>query len=266
MTDKHDPPRPDVDLAPRPAPGTSTLDAKLGEAIERYGNSPVARALLITIATVLGAAPSVGPYAVLLGIFDFVTSNRAQEIAAGRTQRLIESLAREATGTREDMIRADYFQSEAWHDLFRRAVEANAKVSDNARRDAIARILVGAATGNVHAAAEPESLMAVLAEMSENEAVVLRTLWNSFGRNGEHQQMDMAYQWSRLEVSASVVEQRMFLLQRLIGRGLLLEHTSTKHAGRDNEVTGLKQKIGFTPTGAALMGYLEANPPAPPTA
>lgn len=258
MTDRPDSPRPDSEIVPA-EPKTAGFDEKIGRAIEKYGSNSLARALLVALAAVAQNVHGFGQYAVLAGIFDFITSNRAQEIGAQRTQRLVESVAREVASVRGGMIRADYFQSEAWHDLFRRALEANVRVSDDKRRDAIARIIVAAASGNSPPAAEAEGLVAVLGEMTENEAALLGILWAEQQRS--RRPFQLRYQWESEVLPPDLAPQGEFLLRRLLGRGLLVEDRQIKASERADSLSEQTFEK-FTPTGTALMRYLEVNPPA----
>jgi hypothetical protein len=256
-----DPTRPDGEIIPASEPKPSDVDAALGRAMEAYANNPILRGILATSAAVLAAAHSVGQYAVMVGVADFIASNRAQGIAAERTRKLIEGIAREAKEVREGMIRADYFHSEEWHDLFRRAVEANAKIGDDARRAAIARILVAAATGTLPDVVEPEALAAVLGEMTENEAALLGALWKTFGRDGDR--LELTDGWAQSIGPRSLAERGEFLLHRLVARGLLGLQTSLRRFGSHfTSFSGTKEETYFTPTGAVLMLYY-VNDPSP---
>ena len=131
-------------------------------------------------------------------------------------------------------------------------------MNDEARRVAIARILVAAASGNVPPAAEAEGLVAVLGEMTENEAAMLGAMW-TLTRQGRSQ-FEPYYEWEAKELPVDFAQQSAFLTQRLAGRGLLIERVETHSM---TERPKLLRMFEFTPTGAALMLYLEVNPPAP---
>lgn len=237
------------------------VDASVGRMMERYAGAGVFRTFLATAAAVLAANPGTMVYAPLLGALDVCLTGGAQRVAEERLRHLAESLAREFTAVRAETIRHDYFHSPDGTDVLMRAIQSGVRVKSDQQRDAIARIVVAAATNEVPPAVEPASVLAVLAEMSENEAVLLGVLWREWEKEYE---MPPYFNWETDLLTPEMAPQGEFLLRRLIAHGLLIEHSSGRSvdSGTSTDVY-VDQDVAFTATGAALMRYLKSTQPIP---
>lgn len=260
MSDQPNSPRSESEIVPAESK-VAGLDEKIGRAMENAAGAGITRTFAYALAAILAAHPAVGPYAALVGVADVFIGGGAQRMAETRAKLFAESVAREFATVRSEMIRADYFETEGGVDLLMRALASAVRVQDNARRDAVARILVAAASGNVSPAVEPESLIAVLGEMTDNEAVLLGMFWNEYGRTDER--WELVDGWETGIEPASFASRGEFLLRRLIALGLLGLRTSLRRFGSSpTSFSGTREEAYFTPTGAALLRYLEVNPPA----
>jgi hypothetical protein len=263
MAKKKDHPRQDAQSTPATTLA-DRFDVRIGDGMERYGRSPVVRTVVATLAALLVVDPMLAAYVPLIGALDVCLTGGAQRVAETRARQFAESLAREFSVVRAEMIRHDFFETTDGVDVLMRALQSAVRAKSDRQRDAVARVVVSAATGNVPPAVEPESLLAVLSEMSENEAVVLGILWREVEGN---QQMPPYFNWEEELLPSAIAPQGEFLLRRLVARGLLSEHSSGRSVskwGTSSEVV-IDQEVGFTATGAALVRYLEENPPAPPS-
>lgn len=262
MSNPTDPTPPRDDLVPADKVEATTIEVTVARAMEKAAGAGVARTFVYALSAILAAHPAIGPYAALVSVADVFVTGGAQRVAEVRAKKFAESVAAEFVAVRAEMIRADYFETEGGVDMLMRALASATRVSDDARRNAIARILVAAASGNVPPAAEPESLVTVLGEMSEGEAAVLGSVWWRYGAHGERMPP-----FDRLEGFAPPTAPNRdgaFLIRRLASRGLLVERLSYELTeDGDEDFRHISPSTEFTPTGKALMHFLGVVPPTP---
>lgn len=158
MTTDRDPP-PERAIVPTPGgPSESRTDQFAVWYSDRYG----LRAAIALIPTLGGA-------------IDSLVGGRGAQIGNQRVMHLIEALQLDMGRVDAEKVDRTYLESEAFHDLIRRAFESCTRMRDRGRIEAVAKVLVGAVTGKSHM--EPDAILDILADMTEGEATVLRAIW-----------------------------------------------------------------------------------------
>jgi hypothetical protein len=257
MSDQPDSKRPDADIVPTEPKG-SGIDASIVRAMETAAGAGVARTFAYTLAAILATHPAIGPYAALVGVADVFIGGGAQRVAEARAKRFAESIEREFAAVRSEMIRADYFETEDGIDLLMQALQSAVRVSDDKRRDAIARILVATASGNAPPNVEPVSLIAVLGEMSESEALVLGGMWRVMQPTGRLDERPGYRFFNELKMALPTVQMDGigFVMARIARTGL------TRSALAYDDELGNEPIYEFTPTGVSLMRFLNDKSPS----
>lgn len=190
----------------------SSPAARLSQVVERYADTTWLR-------TVVAAIPYVG------GSLDLVLTHRGQSVARERVEHALTSLARELESIREENIRWEFLDSEEWVDLVRRALDRVSKTRQKEHRIAIARVLAGAVTGTLSETGYAERLIDVLADLREDEALVLRALLelDVNAPNTTPSAEARGVELRQIEVGTVPRERVRFVVKRLEALGLVEE-------------------------------------------
>lgn len=193
----------------------------------------------------LRATVSLIPY--IGGSLDLILSHRAGKLAKLRAEKLLAELRTEMEQAKETSIRREFLESDEWTDLVRLAVERGARIRDTSHLRAIARILKGIATDEISTSGHAEDLIDVVAALKDEEALILREIYERFTRGQDKVQN---YGEELEEHVPSPLRRRVpFLLKRLEALGLITETTGAFYDYGGGE-------YGLTPTGKELCAYL----------
>ncbi len=196
----------------------SDIKHQIQQGLEIYSQRTVLRA-------VVNAIPWVG------GSLDVVLSSGGQKIIEQRVCEIITRLKDDLELVKEVAIDREFLDTEAFFDLFRKALEASIKTRDDEKIKLYARILRNSLFKSVINKDAAEDYLSVLAELSSKELAVAKVIYDmqKDGPQKDENELQMAERsgWKNLASRAGLQEDEQdFILKRLERTGLIKEITS----------------------------------------
>ena len=187
------------------------------------------------------------------------TAGRGEVIARRRTERFLSSLSERLAAVETLAIEPGFFDSEYWHDLFRKAFEEALKTRSNDKIEYLAQILKGAVIDSVRGDYSSEEYLYLVSDLTIQELTVAGHLYQA-----RPQYEDRAWEAWRKDVSTEIgleVRDLQLTLARLSTTGLIVRLTGGRDEHRDyTDDQEDPAEIGYyavTPAFEKLAHYLE---------
>ena len=215
--------------------GREMIQTRSDGLAEKYTDMAVLRASVVAI-------PFVG------SSIDALISGRAAKIANERLQATLSELRFRLEAIDERKLDVGFFETEKGADLFRQCLEVAVRTRTRERHRALAAVLVDGMRVDFQASAEPELLLSVISEISDEEIIVLHAAFDLVPYDPTMMVVGWADALER-KVPPGLRPRLPFLVARLEGKGLLGDSLSGDRSGERRP----------TPVGRALVGYLSAT-------
>lgn len=199
-------------------------------------NSPEA----VWMRMLVSSVPSMG------GVLNQLLSCQGQLLAKARFERLIKELSKQMMQIDSEKIDQQYLQSENFFDLICCAIEKSLRIRNSDRASAVVRVIIGAVTHEIDEIALPEDIIAIIAELSDDAAVVLKSIYTANSQGVEVKN----YGATIMSYVPDELHSRLhFLLKRIESIGLISEKTGARfsYSGGDYYLTD---------TGTDIINYI----------
>jgi hypothetical protein len=186
-------------------------------------------------------------------------AGRGEVIARRRTEFFLSSLSKRLDTIETQAIEPEFFDSEYWHDLFRKAFEEALKPRSNDKIEYYVRILKGAAVDSLRGDYSAEEYLYLISDLTIQEVRLARLLYESRPPNEEGAWKD----WQEDACNRIGIDTRdlQLTLGRLYSSGLL-QHimAGSDEDGNYTQLPENADEIGYyvvTPAFEKLIDFLE---------